>query len=518
MDETIIQDLSLFKLFYDDKNNTPENEVNQFTNNIEAMINQQTYPTISGEVYIANQNGEAVNESDLTDKYGVAFPNLKIRVAKVNPAYIAKYIQIIGQGKENELDIIRFAPTEYEGQSPTLTAKFPTETNKVFKGWALDKEGKKMVYVYDLLTRTIQEGPYISDSAFKFSSTNSVISLYAIFEPEQLGVKFYDADGSLLVEDPEHPVYHVTGLNQQEQVTKLVPYDTILPILQIMPYKDDSALALDRTYLLTGWSTTPDGKLVDIYKDTVKNNLEYYPHFTEGDAKKNVLSEEYFVTEQSSFAINASYYRRPEYNHFGEPGVLIGLKPGYSVRGKITLPKAINGVKVRGVMPAIGNNTTNGFCGISASNPNTSITAVFWEEGAVPEVYSVNCFKYCTNLTYVEFPPSLYNIDASAFLGSNLHNRDLNSAINLTEIGSSAFNNAFGVTDNKTFIIPGWVKKLSALCFAYNNTRNVDTSAITSWQIGDNDNPTILNSLPGNITTSTNPFAYSGVPYSSFII
>ncbi len=231
-----------------------------------------------------------------------------------------------------------------------------------------------------------------------------------------------------------------------------------------------------------------------------------------GDARDNVLDESFFDVEPSNFVIPDSSLNVPGYTHAGEAGVLIKLKAGYKVKGKIVLPKAINGVKVRGLCPY-----PNGIAG-SKNAPNTEVTAVLWEEGATPEVYTQSCLADCTNLMYVEFPPSVYNIETQAFLRCKLQNRDLLSALNLREIASSAFNEAFGVTSNKKFIIPGWITILQALCFAYNNNRSEEATAINSWQIGEQGNPTQLMSLPGNITSSTNPFAPKGTPYLEFII
>lgn len=503
MDETTIQDLSLFKLFYDDKNNTPANEVNQFTNNIEAMINQQTYPTISGEVYIANQNGAAIDESDLTDKYGVAFPNLKIRVANVNPAYIVKYVQILPTGKEDEIDIIRFSPTEYNGQSPTLTAKTPTRTNNTFKGWALDKLGTKMVYEFNLLTRTLNEGPYISSEEFKFSASNSVITLYAIFEPEKLGIKFYDGDGSLLVEDPANPVYYVTGLNQQEQVTKLVSYESLMSPLKVLPYKDDTQLSTEETYILKGWSTAPESErnrplITNLYTEPIRNNLTLYPVFVAGSVYNNILDSKYLEASPSL------------YTHHGTEGVYIKLASGCSVRGKITLPKTFNNRPVYGI-------AADGFRALR------ELKMVFWEEGATPYVIDQNAF-YASGLIYFDFKPSIEEIRARAFYwlaypivyeggGGGLMNRNLDIMENLHTIQANAFNRAF--SDSKgvgsILFLPGSLTIVGTNSFRYNPLYGVST-----YVLGDSTHPSSLASEYGSV--EDNSFVSGEADYPCSII
>ena len=510
--KSTISDLSLLDKFIADyENGVDTGTINQFTNNNESMTTRATVPTITGNLFVANAEGTAIAEDQLTNKYGVYWPNLIIRAENVSESYIGKYVQILDSGKESEIDIIRFSPLDYEGQRPTRTVKVPTKTNYVFKGWSLDAEGTKMVWDYDLLSQAFVEGSYYDNAEFKFSQQNNVIILYAIFEIQKYGIKFYDGDGrTLLVEDPNNPVYIITGLNQQEQVTVLVPYGGHVPTPKILPYKEDSSLARDEVYILKGWSATPDGDLANTTNKKVISNLSYYPIFEVGDVHNNVLSEDFFDVTTSNYTVTV-----PGYYNTGDPGVLIQLKSGYSVRGKITLPKAINGVKVRSV--ASGRNGANGFAGTDG-NPNTKITAVFWEEGAMPEVYSQYAFAYCSNLIYAEFPASLYNIETQAFYRCSLHNRNLASAINLKQISSSAFNTAFGVTSEKEFTIPGSVELIQALAFAYNNTRYEETTAINSWQIGGDGDPTQLSSLPANINNGTNPFAYVGAPYLQFTI
>ena len=95
--------------------------INQFTNNIVSMSAEPTYPTLSGEMFISNASGTAVDEAELTSVYAEIWPNLKIRAAKVNKAYISKFVQRLDSGKDTELDIHRAA--RGENVHPTMSAK-----------------------------------------------------------------------------------------------------------------------------------------------------------------------------------------------------------------------------------------------------------------------------------------------------------------------------------------------------------------------------------------------------------
>ena len=492
-----ITDLSLLdKFIVDYEAGVANGSINQFTNNNETMASRATVPTITGSLFVANQDGAAIAEDLLTNKYGKYWPNLTIRAEKVVESYIAKYVQIIDSGKESEIDVIRFSPLDYDGLNPTRTTKIPSKTNYTFKGWALDAAGENMVWNFDLLSQTFTNGNAYDSDEFKFGSTNSVITLYAIFEIQKYGIKFYEPDETgtgyhLLVEDENNPVYLITGLNQQEQVTMLVAHDNTIPNPKKLAYKNDANLPNDEIYVLKGWSATPDGDMVNLAQKQVRSNLSYYPIFESGKVRDNPVSEEFFNVSTGTFVytVNGAYTT-------GEPGVLISLKEGYSLRGKIALPKTVGGVKVRGI-------------DISGFQGNTTITHIFWQTGATPETYSDSCCRQMTGLKYVEFPASLSLINDYAFAQCNcLSNRSLAQCVNLVRINQNAFNRAFGPSsESSTFIIPGHVTGFGNNAFSYNE------AIITTWQIGDVGDPSRLEAL----STSSNPFKRNGNFYN-FIV
>ena len=463
-----ISDLSLLDTFITDYElGVDEHRINQFTNNNESMATRATVPTITGTMFVANASGTAIAEDELTNKYGVYWPNLTIRAEKVVESYIAKYVQILDSGKENEVDVLRFSPLDYDGLRPTRTNKIPTKTNYVFKGWALDSAGTQMVWDYDLLTQSFVDGEYYNNALFKFSETNNIITLYAIFEIQKFGIKFYDGDvnNSLLVEDPSNPVYVVTGLNQREQVTVLVPYGGSVPVPKVIPYKDDSSLALEETYALLGWSATQGGDIANLSNKRVISNLSYYPVFEVKDVHNNVLSESYLDGEI--------------YND----GYVIKIKNEYKVRGKITLPATFRGQPVYGIKGAgdvsyssydINIGIPNGLAG------NKELKMVFWERGAAPILIGPNAFD-TSGLEYFEFLPSLTTIDSNSFYHLNysangigdggLRNRDFSSLKSLEKIKSNAFNRAFKTADGAetTIFLPGSVlDEIGMNAFNYN--------------------------------------------------
>ena len=228
------------------------------------------------------------------------------------------------------------------------------------------------------------------------------------------------------------------------------------------------------------------------------------------DVHNNPVSAEFFEVENRTYSGTV-----PGAYSLGEPCVYIKLKNGYSVKGKVTLPKMINGVKVGGLSAGLSGSSSN--TSLNGFSYNTEITHIFWEDGAVPEAYSDYCLAYCTNLAYVEFPTSLTAIRQFAFRGcQSLENRTLAHCTYLLTIGGNAFNRAFKPTANTTFLIPGSVTTLSANTFSYNDTTNDGnkTTIITTFQIGNTNDPSKLESLPSGSTSS---FATTNNLYTFYI-
>ncbi len=427
MDESIIQDMELFELFYNDKN-APTSGVNQFTNNVESMINQRTYPTISGEVYISNANGEAIQESDLTDKYGVAFPNLKIRVANINPAYLAKFVHILQNGKEEEIDIIRY-PHE-DGQVATITSKMPYQQYCDFLGWALVKNPSSdsdWFVKYDY-----ENGQYESIlNPQAFSNEKDAVTFYAIFQQHPYIVSFRNPDGAVFATTTATYGQPATGPSQ-------------------IPWMDDSALPLEETYKFKGYSKemvplNATDRVIN--QSLVKLNTVYVTHDIDLWAvyrKQNVHDE---PTDLSCFTIVAST---------GELSPASGYTGANGLRGKITIPLEKDGVTVTQL---------TGFANQS------NLTHVFMLNAENSSITSINqyAFKECTNLKYFEWPHSLQIINVQAFMGCTWLSSVDFSQTQLQEIKDEAFRVAIGGDDINIYLPGSTLRQIDANAFSYMN-------------------------------------------------
>ena len=331
-DESIITDLSLLELFYNDKNNTPAGSINQFTNNIESMSSQQSYPTISGELYVSNADGDAISESDLTNKYAVCWPNLKIRAAKVDTAYIAKYVQRIS-GKDNEIDIIRYA--KESGAHPTLTSKSVALANHDFVGWTLNPDysivtsdqAALLINSEDILTTAEQI------EALQFSDEQDIYIFYAVFTLKTFGANYYNFEGDLLY-------------SEQVEYGQYLTEPSILPITS-----REASLPYNQRYRFVGWVTEQNEELCypataalvsglvnisSLRSQTMDKN--FYAVYLQEDVHDSATDSSYFTFTKVSAVENKNV-----------EGYEISPKAGMQLSGKITIPAMYNNYPVVGL-------------------------------------------------------------------------------------------------------------------------------------------------------------------------
>jgi len=444
LDESIvptITDLSLLDTFIEDYESASElGLINQFTNTNGSA--SATRPTITGEMYVNNADGEAIAEDELTSVYGLAWPQLTIRAAKIKESYLAKYIQIDpNTNKEIELDVVRYNPDTYTGQPiPEISTKAtPYRQYYDFIGWAFEPDGE---LAYDISTNSWTA---LGQSKV-FSAEQSVITLYAVFTQTLYTIEYYNPDGTLFATQQttygrpipaltELPIYAPNDLEEQE-------------IYYFKGYTRDIANALPSKNKLP--SVLLDLSRTSVTEDNVKIYLVYI--------KQNVHDEatdlKYFVFEPASYNESATTiiaaYQDASYNVAN--GYKIDLNPDYVVSGKITLPSYYNGLPVI----TLGNSFTKYHGDLSKD-----ITHIFWKSSS-SEPCTVRTLAASSRptgtvtmkLEYVEIPEGVRTLGNFFFQGFQsiktvtpvAEGAEKNSIIlpsSLALIGSDVFNNAF---------------------------------------------------------------------------
>lgn len=409
-DTSIITSLELLDTFIADYENTT-NGLNQFINT--SGSTNKTYPTLAGEMFVENTIDTAIDEFQLTDKYGQIWPDLTIRAAYVNEAYIARYVQVLDNGKEDQVDIIRYQ--QNPGTALTMTSKIPAKQYYDFKGWALDKQGNQMVANYDPITNTCS----IIDP-LTYDNDHKEYTLYAVFENHPYNVTFYDVDGTTVLA-VTHSTYGRPAVDPG-----------------IEPSTDESALDMDRTYKFKGYSRelVPiagitdriiNEHVIDVNTIIVTRDISFYAVYKE----QSVYDE---PTDESLFRMlgtGVTNYTDPYDQTYNiVQGCYIGPINMDTLYGKVTIPNTFNGVPVIGI---------GGF----ADQPHLT-HLFFYEHGSNFRRFNQNAFYNNTGIQYVAWPATTRVIEMTAFQGCSklVLTKEFND-MHLYMLGQSAFNQSF---------------------------------------------------------------------------
>jgi len=441
-DESVITDLSLLDLFYEDKNNTPADLINQFTNNIESMGSQQSYPTLSGEMYVSNADGEAISESDLTNKYAVCWPNLKIRAAKIDTAYIAKYVQRI-QNRDTEIDIIRYAKTP--GQHATMTSKPVSLANHDFLGWTLNPEYS--IVTSDQAALLINDGTILTTAeqieALEFSSEQDIYIFYAAFALKTFGANYYNFEGDLIY-------------SEQVEYGQFLTEPSILPITS-----REASLPYNQRYRFVGWVTERNEELCYPATEALVSGLvnvsslrsqtmdkNFYAVYLQEDVHDSATDNSYFTFTKVSAVENKNV-----------EGYEISPKAGMQLSGKITIPAMYNNYPV---------------VGLGLFYNQRTLTHMFFED-ASKVTYIVdndgdNSRHFApSSLQYFEVPTNLLYVGSHAFRETtSLQYFNLPHTVRIMQ--ESSLRVAFKKTvlgEDVPIIIPGDIQKLDSYSYGY---------------------------------------------------
>ena len=479
---SLITSLDLLDTFIADYDNAIN--LNNFTNlNVSTS---KTYPYLSGDIFINNSAQNLIDEAELTNTYHEIWPDLVIRAANIQESYIAKYIQVLDSGKEQEIEIIRYSQSN-ENVQPTLTQKIPSKQYYDFKGWSLTKGSTVADFAtYDPDTRTCT---IINPQTF--SVERSTILLYAVFENHPYDVYFHNPDGTVLA------ITHST-------------YGTKAKLPDIMPSIDEGGLPLTQTYKFKGYShgvaVDPDSinddnrdymlreYLSNVADFTITKDQHFYAVYVKESVYNEVTNLNYFNFEATSYLeANTNIpqeFRNTSYNVPDNGGWIITIKQGVALSGKITLPSYYQGKPVI----QIGDNSHSSGFGSYYDRTNRGITHIFWksseEEPCKLRVVDTSAFagqsgeNGRTNIKYIELPEGLRIIGGSAFFYSGVSTISPNGATaeegsiilpsTLASISPVAFNRAFsGNTVINRVVIPSETSIISSRCFS-----NIDVHII----------------------------------------
>ena len=461
----------------------------------------QPNPIISGIVYV--DNIIAVEESYIRNTLQPMYPNLTFFFKNVTKAYSAEflfrnpetgvdeYVKFANGSKVPSIQ--KIAQTTYQQNKAVFfdspfSVYAPERTHYDFRGWSTDPNAGP--YDSSVITTTdAWQELRLTEDQFDYT-------YYAIFEIHSYDIIFYDGDGSVL--SSKVLEYGTEGIEEPLAV----------------PYLDDSALDLYKTYGFKGYTDNPlTNKIVDLSMVRVRGTVKLYPVFEEISVYDN---------------INKDFFSASLYNGETQNGVELTLIK--EVKGKITVPATFmfNGSEqpVLSINASFGA-TTNAYSGFTALGKN--LTHVFFAKSNDPtkntqieNFASYTFFGHGTltnysKLKFVEFPDTLKSIGNYCFsrcgsLDYSIVENDPNARIkgpNVTTIGEYAFLAAFKPKNVVDLKIGSSVTSIGGSGF-----RNMNLT-YSNLLIGDSNNLSNLSFPVGYDTTARFNYAADVVFHSN---
>lgn len=398
---------------------------NYFRSTTEYGDGRNTIPYISGDLFINNSADSLISENKIKNYYNSAnyFPKLNIYVAHADEAYIAKYLEIFDSGVEYEWDVLKYdkATTTH----PEISSVIPVKLNYDFLGWADHEVDFKNI------TREEAEAQVLTADQIKaktFSTSNDVITFYAVYSIHRHQVDFCDQEGNLIE-------------------TQMVPWGSCATLPANIPWKDDSALEPEQTYKFIGYSTDPNAEEA-IILDEYPIYHDYLAQYSSGlyaifDANPisvyDNIHPEYFSASEENTGSTWTPVTRYNYSDgfdssYSLSGITITLAK--KVKGKLTIPATFNGQPVVGI-------TGEGF---RAGKYGADLTRIFFEKSANGKanirLLGNRLFYNNTKLISCEYPDGLRSIGSSTFFGCTaLTSSDLRGTV--VSISDLAYGNAF---------------------------------------------------------------------------
>lgn len=462
----LITSLDILDIFIADYNSASIAAQQHFTNT-GSTINKSV-PTITGNLFIYNSPENAIDEAEINNVYKEKWPDLNIQAQYVEEAFIAKYVQRLDNGKDNEIDIFRY--TKGENIHPDMTKKVAAKQNYDFIGWTLDPS--KIIVESNQVEELINSNVIFENTLEKinnltFNEEQDTYIFYAVFSITAYNINFLNSNGTLLFTDK---------VNYGEKIRD--PYLT-----PISP--DEGNLLSTERYKFLGWVTNSDDcypktvssaknvKITEIISQNTDKN--FYACYIKENCLENATDLKYFnfVKDETSGDVEISV--KPEYHK--------------TLSGKITIPSFDNAnnpiTKIASSTSFFGDRT-------SMAGANQLITHIYFKEDSQLKEIGEAAFQNCASLVYIKLPESLITIGASAFSNCSELRGFYLAQTKVGDIGAFAFAGVYYPSDpdSDTFQLPGSLYSIGQRAFS---NFSIPVTTMTKIQFGGPGDPTLLN-------------------------
>ena len=445
------------KEYFDSPNGSLER--NYFKNtSVDSLV--PTIPEITGILYVNNTN--PVDEAEIVNKYLTYFPKLQIFCKNIKKAYGANFVTLI-DGVEtliySERKSSNTAADKLNITYPPVKDYTPVRLNYDFLGWSVNSNANpEDSNVYCHPEQLPGEDTPDSIAAFearwnddlKYTSTNSIIKFYAVFDSTKFKAIFMN--------------HFLDGRPDEEIITEYVTAGEYLYEPAVLPMNDESMLADNERYKLLGWVTDTKYCFPDNASEGRKHIVNLSSIMSENIDRifyacyiKELVTDS--VTDPNLFNFEGPYTYTDPYDNatYGiAQGYNVNPRAGVELKGKLTIPGEYNGLPVFE------------FSGLTGQN---EVTHIYFEK---PEnMRRFTGLMANAGLKYIDWPSGLRVISPQCFQGCGaLRAPDGFKNTKLASIGAQAFMGAFDASlgEIKEWVFPGTIRSLETGACAYINS------------------------------------------------
>jgi hypothetical protein len=266
--------------------------------------------------------GKKVKAIDIYNKYWSTYPAL----------YFEYDTSVMGEVEETaKIKFLDGANQVYWGREIAPGEKITDEflSTGPNGAWKLPTKASTASHTYEFTnrwTRTEDSKTYTTDEIKTLTVVEGATYTFApIFDEnwKMYEIYFYDADEKLM---DGYPIE--------------VQYGLPIPEPELIPYKDDSKLPLEKRYGFKGYTLKNSTAIIDLTSVKTAQNYHLYSYFEEESVYDS-------VTNLAYFEIGPGYdYEdtdNPGYNTLGANSCTLRVKTGVKLSGKVTLPSYYEG-------------------------------------------------------------------------------------------------------------------------------------------------------------------------------
>ena len=431
-----VADLSMFDRFiadYDDRSVTYAQcqfkpIVDDLSDNTRKMM-----PVITGKIHVNNDELHPIKESDIANKYNAAnhFPKLDITANYITPANRAMFVEYDADTGARTILYTQKVDSETTDVTPVVyNGTQPSRLHYDFLGWVLDTGSVDWQAKGSIENEwKIGDGHATTDLS-SYDLSQGSYTFVAVYSLHSYTITYLMDDGT--------PFYY-----QGNNVTSLAVAGSYITLTPLVPYKDDTGLALTQTYHFDGWRAALDSEdLIDSWTGVSQAGKMYI----KASKDMNVYAK---FTEESVYAHPLTLDKLQAEYSASDGGFGVTINPDAGLKGKICFPKSLTvGSQTADVIStlALSINESGNESTYSPLSHNDDIYAVFFEGAndgtSTIRIISQGTFEADNNLMYVDLPDSITHIYASAFAQCvSLTNNVMPT--NLYHTDSASFNGAW---------------------------------------------------------------------------